>query len=180
MSTISGGIPLFTPRSGGGSGGGGGPRVDWTEQANFAEYAFVANIPCRVFSNGLDQQLYCVINIPSTYEAGQQALMRVKIFNEDTSGDILIRTTAILVRAEVDEYDSTTNTHVSTNAAITMSAANDREPQKVTLDLSDASGLINSVAISAGDMIVLRIYRATDTATGDLNLIVGSEEVTFE
>jgi hypothetical protein len=160
-------------------GAGGGTKTDWSEQANAPVKQILGNIPVYTFSAGLDQQLYAVINVPSGYVAGDQITMKIKAFSEDTSGDFLLQTTAVLVRSETDEYDDTTNTHVSTNTAITMSAANDREPQKITLDLSEPDGEINAVALAAEHMLVVRFYRGTDTATGDVHFIIGSEEVLF-
>jgi hypothetical protein len=161
-----------------GSGGGGGNLVI-SEIANSPVRSFLANMPVYSFGAGLDQSLYVTVNIPSSYVAGKPVKLKIKAFNEDTSGTILISALAVLVRAEVDDYDSTTNTHSSTNSAITMSAANDKEMQKITLDLSSATGTVNSEAIAAGDVLIVRIYRNTDTATGDVQYVMGSEELTL-
>ena len=74
---------------------------------------------------------------------------------------------------------STTNQRTTTNSAITMSASNDNEPQKIELDIASSTGQINSVAIAAGDLIKVRLYRDTDTATSDVRFIKLSGEPTF-
>jgi hypothetical protein len=161
-----------------GSGGGGGNLVI-SEIANAPVKQFLANMPVYSFGAGLDQSLYVTVNIPSTYVAGKPVKLKIKAFSEDTSGNFLISANAILIRSETDDYDSTTNAHASTNSAITMSASNDKEIQKITLDISSATGTVNSVAIAAGDVLIVRIYRNTDTATGDVQYVMGAEEVTL-
>ncbi len=161
-------------------GGGGGIAVNWADDyANSAQKTNIGFLKVYEFEAGLDQSIYAVINVPSTYEAGSPITMLVKAVSEDTSGNFLLSTNTILVRSEVDEYDDTTNAEGSTNSAITMSSSNDREPQKITLILSDASGEVNGVAVSPEDILIVRLYRNTDTATGSVYLISGSEEVTI-
>lgn len=163
-----------------GGGGGGGIAVNWADDyANSAQKTNIGFLKVYEFEAGLDQSIYAVINVPSTYEAGSPITMLVKAVSEDTSGNFLLSTNTILVRSEVDEYDDTTNAEGSTNSAITMSSSNDREPQKITLILSDASGEVNGVAVSPEDILIVRLYRNTDTATGSVYLISGSEEVTI-
>jgi hypothetical protein len=74
---------------------------------------------------------------------------------------------------------STTNQRTSTNAAVTVSAGTVNEPQALALDLSSSSGQINAVSIAAGDIILVKLTRGTDTATGDASVPVNCAEVTF-
>jgi hypothetical protein len=86
---------------------------------------------------------------------------------------------ATLIRSEVDEITSTTNQRTTTNSAITLSAANDLEPQKVTLDIASSVGQINSVAIAAGDLIKVKIQESSSTVGSVIKLIHDCSEVTF-
>jgi hypothetical protein len=90
-----------------------------------------------------------------------------------------MRTVATLIRVATDPVSSTTNQRTSTNAAITLSGATQDEAQLLDFDLSSATGQINSVAVSANDLILVRLFRDTDTATGDSKMPVYGAEVTF-
>lgn len=179
MSTISGGIPLFTPRSGGSGGGGGGSAILWSEQANSPILDVENNFEVYLYGAGLSQELYTALRVPSSYVQGNPIKLLIEIYSPDTSGTILMRAQSTLIRAEVDEMSSTTNQRTTTNSAITMTANNDNEPQKVELDIAASNGQINSVAITAGDLIKIRLYRDTDTATSDIRFIKLSGEPTF-
>lgn len=174
----SAGVESSVVNAGTGGGGGGG-SLKFLERSNSPYLTVENNLEVYVFDAGLAQELYAAIRVPQSYVAGSQINMRGLIYNADTSGNILVRTQATLIRAEVDEVTSTTNQRTSTNSAITMSAANDQEPQKVVWDLSSNSGQINAVAISAGDLIVVRLYRDTDTATSEVKFIQLATEVSF-
>lgn len=160
-------------------GGGGGGSLKFLERANSPYLSVENNLEVYIFGAGLAQELYAAIRVPQSYAAGSQINMRGLIYNADTSGNILVRTQTTLIRSEVDEVTSTTNQRTSTNSAITMSAANDQEPQKVVWDLTSSTGQINAVSVSAGDLIVVRLYRDTDTATSEVKFIQLATEVSF-
>jgi hypothetical protein len=162
-----------------GLGGGGGITVSWVQQGNTPLDNLLGLIPVFEFEAGLSQELYAIINVPESYAPGSQIRLRVKGISNDTSGNVLFRAQSTLIRSEVDDYDSTTNQRTTTNSAITMSAANDKEPQKIILDITSATGQVNGVSVSASDLLIVRFYRDTDTATGSLYLVKGSEEVTI-
>jgi len=178
MATISGGIPLFTPRSGG-SGGGGGGSLKFLEIDNHAIASFENYIEVYSYSLGVVQELYASIRVPTSYASGSQINMRGLIYNANTSGTILLSTQTTLIRSEVDLVSSTTNQRTSTNSAITMTAGNANEPQKVIWDLTSTLGQVNSVGVSAGDLLIVRLYRDGDTATGDIKFIHLATEVSF-
>jgi hypothetical protein len=159
--------------------GGGGGSLIISEITNPPVKSFSSNMAVYEFEAGLDQSLYVTINIPSTYIAGSPVKLKIKAFSLDTSGTILLSSNAVLVRSETDDYDSTTNARTSTNSAITMSASNDKELQKIILDVSSTIGQVNAVSIAALDTLIVRIFRNTDTATGVVYYVAGSEEVTF-
>lgn len=171
--------PMFTPGGGSGSGGGGGGSILWSEQDNAPVKVVENNFDVYLYEIGLGQQLYTALRVPSSYTAGSPLKLLIEIYSPDTSGDILISSQSTLIRAEVDEMSSTTNQRTSTNTAITMSSANDMEPQKVILDISSSTGQINSVDITAGDLIKIRLYRGTDTATSDIRFVLLSAELTL-
>mgnify|MGYP000623770394 CR=1 FL=1 len=160
-------------------GGGGGGSLKFVERGNSPNLEVENFLEVYKFGSGLAQELYAAIRVPHTYASGSPINLRGLIYNGDTSNNILMRTQSTLIRSEVDEVTSTANQRTSTNSAITMSSANDNEPQKVAFDLTSTTGQINSVSVSGGDLIIVRLYRDTDTATGDINFIHLATEVTF-
>ncbi len=179
--SIGQGANLFTPgASGGGSGGGGGgSSMRWAEPANSAQWAFENNFEVYLFGAGLAQELYTAIRVPSSYTAGNPIKLLVEWYSADTSGNVLLRAQSTLVRAGTDAITSTTNQRTATNAAVTLGAGTVNEPQKIILDITNTDGTVNSVAVAAGDLLNVRMYRDTDTATGDILFVLLSAEATF-
>jgi hypothetical protein len=149
------------------------------ESENAPLPALENNIRIYAFGNSLAQSLYAVIKVPSTYTAGNPIKLKSYVYSNDTSGTVIMRTVATLIRVATDPVSSTTNQRTSTNAAITLSGATQDEAQLLDFDLSSATGQINSVAVSANDLILVRLFRDTDTATGDSKMPVYGAEVTF-
>jgi len=74
---------------------------------------------------------------------------------------------------------SYTNTYTSTNAAVTLSATTNLITNIGNIDLTNASGQINAVAVQAGDKIRDKLYRVAGGATQDARLLLDSLELTF-
>ena len=163
-----------------GSGGGGGGALQWIEAASSPLADIENNVRVYLYQNALTQNLYTIVKVPNTYVAGSQITMRIHEYSPDSSGNILLRSQSTLIRGATDAMSSTTNQRTSTNSAVTVSAGTVNEPQTVSLDLTDSSGQINSVAVAADDTIIVRLYRDTDTATSDLRVAVYSAEVKFQ
>lgn len=163
-----------------GLGGGGSGALKFIEGNNSPFPTFENEIEVYEYEPGLGQILYLSLRVPTTYAPGSPIRLNILWTCESTSGDALINAVATLIRSEVDEITSTTNQRTTTNSAITLSAANDLEPQKVTLDISDSSGEINSVAISAGDLIKVKIQESSSTVADNIKLIADASEVTFQ
>lgn len=163
----------------GGSGGGGG-SLQWIEDA-LAPIPLVENSQqVYSFEPVLGQSLYAAIRVPNGYIAGSQINMRPVWYSADTSGTVLIKTVATLIRAATDAVSSTTNQRTSANTAVTVSAGTVNEPQVPVCDLTSSTGTINSVSVAAGDLILVRLTRDTgDTATGAAKVLLFATEVTF-
>lgn len=159
--------------------GGGGIAVNWFQNGNGPIQTILGNIPVWQFGAGLAQELYTIVNIPSTYKAGGQINLLAQFISENTSGTVLFRAQATLLLAETTEYDNTTNQRTTTNSAVTMSGANDRQFINLTLDISSSIGQVNAVSIQPKAKLLVRFYRDTDTAAGNAFLVIGSEEVTI-
>lgn len=157
--------------------GGGGSAIQWTEPANAPYLSTLNNMQGYSFGNGLDQELYAEYKVPSSYLSGTQLKLKIGIYSADTSNTFLIQTVSTLLRNNTDLVSSTTNQRTSTNSAITASGANQNKIQIVTCDLTDTTGNINSVAVSANDIIIIKLTRGADTATGNVIFLAKQCEV---
>ena len=129
----------------------------------------------HMFGDGLSQELWVDYIVPSTYTAGEDLSLDILAYSPSSSNTWKIKSTAYLLVPGTDAVSSTTNSHASTNSAVTNDQAN--ELAKVTLDLS-SSGEINSVAIAAGNVIAIKIERDTGTSdTADIRVLNGSGSI---
>lgn len=159
--------------------GGGGGSLQWVEYYDSPTPVVENGFQLYTFALGVPQALYAAIRVPSGYTAGQQIKLRTLFYSPDSSGTALMQTITTLIRTGTDAITSTTNQRTSTNTAVTLGAGTVDKPQAITCDLSDASGAINSVAVSAGDLILVQLQRGSDSATSDLKIPVYATEVTF-
>lgn len=161
-------------------GGGGASGLDWNTDEGAAlevtngvkSYSFA---PLSDLDGAQVNKVF--VKVPETYAAGTQIKLYLYIYSESTSGTNLIQTNTYLVRAATDAMDSTTNYHASGNSAVSVSGTS-KVPQKITLNLTDASGEINSVAVSASDLLRIELERGTDTDTGNIEVLM-SMEISF-
>lgn len=160
-------------------GGGGGGSLRFIEGANSPVKTFENEIEVYEFEPGQGQALYLTVRVPQTYAPGAPINLRVLWTCASTSNNALINAVATLIRSEVDVITSTTNQRTTTNSAVTMTAGNANEPQKVVLDISSSTGTINSVAISAGDLIKVKVQESSSTVADVIKLIPDASEVTF-
>lgn len=161
-------------------GGGGGAGFQWKavsgQSANGAPTDADENgESVSVFGAGLSQELYATIKVPQSYVSGTQIFVYVSTYSASTSNTQLIRAQSTLIRQATDAFTSTTNQRTTTNSALTNSVAN--QLRQHVLDVTDSSGQINSVAVSAGDVVKVRLYRDTDTDTADLRMIPNSTDI---
>lgn len=160
-----------------GSAGGGGGSIDWRadgadapgEATEFANKVFI-------FEDGLSQNLYGVIAVPQTYTAANPVKVRVKGYHQAASATQLLLCQSTLIPVGT-AFDSTTNQRTSTNTAQTGAS---KVIVEHVCDVTDSTGHVNGVAVAAGDMIRVRMYRSTDSSTSDVSMIPSSTEVTFQ
>lgn len=160
--------------------GGGGSSVRWEDGSNppipmqdsqFNQY--------RDFVAGETQNIVAAIKVPSSYPGGIQIKAVVEFYHPDSSGTVLLQTVATLIRKNTDLISSTINQRTSTNSAITMTSGLQNRVQPVEFDLTDASGNINGVAVSANDLILVSLKRGTDTATSSARVLDKTSELTI-
>ena len=164
------------------AGGGGGGSLTWVEGTPSPELLREANVDVYSFSSGDAgvQALYATVKVPSSYIAGSPIKLKMPVYSIIDSGTFLISTVATLVRVGVDLYSTTANQRTSTNTAITSTAGNVGEPQAVDFDLTSSIGQINAVAVSAGDYIIVKLIRGSDTTTLPIRVLTFAAEVTIQ
>jgi hypothetical protein len=162
------------------SGGGGGGSLQWIEDTSSAVAAVENHDRVYLFTPGAAQELYARIKVPSTYLAGSPIKLRTTFYSPDSSGTTLVQSVSTLIRTGTDAASSTTNQRTSTNTAATLGAGTVSIPQAVTLDLSDSTGKINGVSVSAGDLILVALQLGTMTATSDVRVPVYASEITYQ
>lgn len=162
-------------------GGGAGGSLKWIEDGPSAELIKEANLEVYSFSSGDAgvQALYAAVRVPTSYISGRQIKMKLPVYSIDSSGTFLIQSIATLVRMGTDTFSSTANQRTSTNTAITATGGNQNIPQSVLLDLTDTTGKVNGVSVSAGDYIIVKLQRGTDTSTSDVRALTFASEVTL-
>lgn len=160
-------------------GGGGGAGFKWNPISGTGPRADEENSEdVYFFQQGLAQELYASIKVPQSYSSGTQIKLYVSAYSTSSSNNFSMLAQSTLIRANNDSFASTTNQRTTTNAALTNTVAS--QLREVVLDITDSSGQINSVAVSAGDVIKVRLYRANgDTDTADVRVIANGTDVKF-
>lgn len=154
--------------------------LHWIESLDSPSPNILNNNVVYSFAATMGQTLYAMIRVPTGYFATSQISLKFLFYSSDTSGNVLMQTVATLIRAGTDTVTSATNQRTSTNTAVTLSAPTANIPQAVSADLTSSSGQINSVSVAAGDLVQIALTRSvSDTATGDVQVLVYGAEVTF-
>ncbi len=167
----------FLPLGGGGAGGSlkwveGGPSPELIKEANVEAYSYS-------LEDAGSQALYAMVRVPSSYVASRPVSLKIPVYSVESSGTFLIQSVSTLIRMGTDTFSSTTNQRTSTNTAITASGGNQNIPQSVTLDLTSTTGQINGVSVTAGDYIIVKLQRGTDTVTSGVRALTFASEVTL-
>lgn len=158
-------------------GGGGSGSLNWVEAGNAPISEIENNLWVFKFQQSLAQELFTTIRVPSRFVVGRQINLKVVFYSPDASNTIALKTQATLIKPGSDAITSTTNQRTSTNAAVTLASANRLE--STICDLTSTTGQINAVSVAGGDLILVKLYRDTDTATSDVAVLAYSSEVTF-
>jgi len=147
-----------------GSGGGGGFNWVLTGASSPLE-SDVDGIDMLDFDQASNQEVYATIQVPDTYVAGTQIkLIGGAYFCNVNSNNVLFKAQAALLEPATTVLGTYTNVHTSTNTENTQTVSN-RMEDIGDIDLTDASGQINAVAVAAGDKIRIRLYRDNTNET---------------
>lgn len=167
-------------QSGGSSvSGGGAGALYWTEGAESPLPDLDNNRDVYVFADPatLTQTIRTQIKIPSGYNPGSQIKLVVPWYIDANSNTARLTAVTKLIRPGQDAIDSGTNQHSSTNAAVTLTVANQLEESEI--DLTDSVGEINSVGVSRGDLLLVDLQRGSGSDTTDMKALLSASEVNF-
>lgn len=160
-------------------GGASGGSIQWIESALSPLPSVANNIQIYSYDQGLSQSVYALVRVPFSYASGSPITLRTTFYSSDTTGTALMQTVSTLIRVGTDAISSTTNQRTSTNTAVSLSGATANIPQSIVCDVSSSTGTINSVNVSAGDLLLISLTRGTDTSTQQINVPVYGAEITF-
>ena len=166
----------------GGSGGGGSFLFELTGDTSPLESMY-KGISLLDFDFESEMEALALVTVPGSYNAGKQiTLENAAFFSASAADNIYFRCNTSLIKAG-DDITAALNEHLSTNAEITLSTANAIE-QIGSLDLTDASGEINAVAVAPGDILLIKLFRdntnETIPATEDARLLKFSPSVKYD
>lgn len=132
------------------------------------------------FSDGGTEAMIAFVKVPQGYVAGTQIIAYLALYSPSTSNTIKLACSTSLIEKDTDAMESVADQHASTNSALT-NATTARKYREATIDLTDATGLINGTAVAAGDIlrVVLTRDSATDTDTADIRFVPDLTEVYF-
>ena len=146
-----------------GGGGGGGGSIAWIDGDVAPVNGFTNGIETKDFDDSGIQEMFINVIVPDSYTPGDQiTLSNSKIYTELESGDVLLQAETALFK-NTEDIATNVNTHTSVNVEIASALTSllDVGP----IDLTDASGLINAVAVAVGDLLSVKIYRDVATET---------------
>lgn len=163
-------------------GGGAGGSTAWID-GDIAPYqGFTNGLETKDFDNVSGQEMFINVIVPESYTPGDQInLLNTKLFINDNSGNVLIKCETTLFKNSED-VTSNVNSHTSTNTELGLGTANVLLNVGV-IDLTDASGLINGVAVANGDLLVIKLFRdfnnETTSSNEDARVLKYSSSVSF-
>lgn len=163
--------------------GGGGISLSWIKDTNGPVSEFIDGFKLEAFDNVSNQEIYAVLSIPSSYRIGKPIKLKGgKFFCASTSGGVFFRTQAALINSST-VLGTYSNLRLSTNSQVTVPAVANRLADIGDLDLTDATGKINSISVLPGDKIRIRLFRDNSSevsgAANDAEIILDAFEPTF-
>lgn len=158
-------------------------RLTWIKNNNAPITNLDLGFQVEEFYDGDDQQLFALVKVPSNYVAGSQIkLAGGKVYTATASGAIRFNITTTLINS-TSVMTSLTNQYSSTLGTINASATPNTINSLADYDLTNASGQINGVAVAAGDLLALQLYRSSGqenpTRAAVAKLIIESFELKF-
>ncbi len=169
---------MFMPLGGGGGSGGGGGGLIWNAEGPFAAVQ-TTEFNQSIFAFGpapLTQYAYTSFEIPASQSVGTQLFLYATGYSPSTSNNFYFTVQTTLIRKNTDAMSSTTNQNTANSSTFTNTVAN--QARGMSIALTDSSGLINGVAYSAGDLLLIRLELGSSTTDTDVvRFVISSAQV---
>lgn len=166
--------------------GGAGGSLTWEKIGESSpENESQDGIKLESFSHVDEQEIYLTLNVPENYVTGSPIKLKNGAFFIDViTNKVLFRTLTALIRPGVTVLGTYSNTHASANSEVTVAGVANTLTAIGELQLSDASGLINGVAVAANDKLRVKLSRKvaneTASAASKAKLMINNFDVTFK
>jgi hypothetical protein len=148
--------------------GGGAASLLWEKNGVLSpESELVDGFRLESFSQEENEEIYALITVPETYDAGTPIkLINGAFFVATTTGKIRFRCETALIEDGVTVLGTYPNIHTSTNLEVNAPGVSNTLTAAGEIDLTNASGQINGVAVAGGDKLRVRLFRdvATESA----------------
>jgi len=165
-------------------GGGGGVSLNWYKPTIGPVTEFIEGFKFESFDyQNPDQELYCLLSVPTSYRAGKPIkLKKGKFFCDFTGAEVFLRSVSTLINSSY-VLGAAGNTHNSTNTSQLLNTTQNGLNNLQDLDLTDSLGKINGVSVEPGDKILIKLFRNSSaegsSAFADARLLIDSFEPTF-
>ncbi len=163
--------------------GGGSVALRWysPDTQGAPKFAQANGLEGHVFDNSDPQFLFCKFTVPESYVAGTQMFLKKgKFFTSSTSGKFKPKVTSYIFKANIDGTSTPTG-YNSTNAEETADATTNEIVVIGNIDITNASGQINSVSVAPGDTILLKLTRdwsnESSPITADVKILTDEFEL---
>lgn len=170
----------------GSSGSSGGTSLRWYQPDSNAAIKRVLAQGAEVydFSESPDElEIWGQLTVPTGYTPGVQiTLQKGKFYSSVTSGNVLFKTTTYILKSAVNPTGALTG-YDSTNTQQAVAGSANQIVALSNIDLTNSTGQINSVAVAAGDTLLIKFFRKTSSETSgaaaDATLIIDGFEPRF-
>lgn len=168
----------------GGSGAVGGSSLSWGKNSNIAPITeYVDGMRLECFDKESSQEIYAMVTVPSGYVLGTQIkLKNGKFFNQSITGKVFFKSETTLINDSI-VLGTYPNKQNSANAEVTVAGVANTINSIGELILTDASGLINGVAVNVGMKLLIRLFRdnasESVSALNDAKLLIDAFEIAF-
>lgn len=147
-------------------GGGGGGGANWVPKAGLGPLSGTENDEkVFFFVSGAGEQIELFYKVPSTYTAGTQINLTIGLYSPSAVNVFRFQCLTTLVRSGVDAMTSVVNQNNVNTGDVTNTLAN--MLRTVLLALTDATGKVNAVSVSANDLLKIGLLRVAPVGTDD-------------
>lgn len=120
----------------------------------------IAGLDTLDFDYLSSQEVWSHVRVPSDYLAGVQILLKGGLFGTTAvTNKVKFKATTYLIRPATTVIGTFSNSQASTNAEVTVSGTPSTITAVGNIDLTDTSGQINSVAVAALDVLLIKLIR---------------------